>query len=114
MQDVESLKELMEAGFAALKEQRADDRSRQDQQHAENRQTLQRQDQTLQRIEMEVRKTNGRVTRTEGQIEALLRDDKGEAPSADSVTLDRLKWYLACTGGGFAAAIALLKLMGKL
>lgn len=106
MDDVQALKELMTTEFRLLREQRDEDRVVSSQRHTENVSRLVA-------IEVEVRATNGRVTRHDEQIKTLF-GRSASSTGVEGVTLDRLKWYLACTGGGFGAAIGILKLMGKL
>jgi hypothetical protein len=114
MDPLDALREQMRDGFESLKEQRLEDRALAGMRHAEN-------SERLKVIEAEVRRTNGRVTRAEARLDAL-RGDRGEQgergergePGEEPVTLDRLKWYLVCAGGGGSAMLALLRLMGKL
>lgn len=104
MDDVQALQRVMEARFEAVLARLDDDRELATQRHEENRLRLQG-------IDVEVRRTNGRVTRTEEQIRSLFARLK---KPVDGITLANLKWYLACAGGGFAACMFLMKLMGKL
>lgn len=113
----EWLRREMRAGLESLKariEERFDDLSEiSKDRHEQN--VL-----SLRRIEIEVRHTNGRVIRHDEQIRSLFKKteqtkgDKGDTgeKGADAVTLDNLKWYIACVAGGFSAAFALLKLTG--
>jgi response regulator RpfG family c-di-GMP phosphodiesterase len=77
----------------------------------------------LDRIESEVRRTNGRVTRLEERMKTVFERLKSmlhrgtgasDGNDGDGVTVGRLKWYLACAGGGFAACLWLLHAMGKI
>jgi len=92
--------------FDALLARLDDQREVSSQRHAENVERLRR-------IEEEVRRTNGRVTRNEEQIKTLFRQDKAEPAGTETVTLSRLKWYLACLAAGFGSALWLMHLLGK-
>ena len=72
-------------------------------------------------VEKQARLTNGRVNTLEAMVEWLktrarvtrARENEEDGDN-DGLTLGDLKWYLLCVGGGFGAAMGLLKLMGKL
>lgn len=110
----------MRAGFNALNHRVTElkDDTRDDAQtmHRENMNRLAR-------IEDQVRLTNGRVSTLESEVRSVWqrikdiarrRQDGDDETEASHLTLGDLKWYVVCVGGGFGAAIGLLKLMGKL
>jgi hypothetical protein len=70
----------------------------------------------LEAIEQEVRMTNGRVTRHDEQLKTLFERvrELGLRLLPPASTRADLKWYVTLFGAGFGAALAILKLIGKL
>jgi hypothetical protein len=112
MDDVQALREVMEARFEAVLGRLDDREGVATQRHAEN--VLR-----LQGIDVEVRRTNGRVTRAEEQIRSLFkrskdRTDSSHGDAGERLFWMRLRWVAWAAGGGFSGALVVLKLMGKL
>lgn len=117
--DVQSVIAEMRSGFQALNQRVTElkDDTKEDAQEM-HRETKDR----LVRIEDQCRMTNGRVSILESEVRGVWqrikdltrrKSDDGDGEGKE-ITLGDLKWYLVCVGGGFGAAIGLLKLMGKL